>query len=102
MHVCSLTIVLCKQTKDGKTEELSPASQAPVGQNGYMPSHGIIFFFFFANPNFKAHDLNDAKDQLPSAEVMLQVRDDMAGSKKDDLQWVVRLSHCQRENTGYR
>lgn len=83
-----------KQTKNGKTEELGLASQAPVGQNGYMPSHGIIF----ATSNFKAHDLNDEKDQLSASELMMQVWDEVAGSKKDDLKWVVR-SHIVNEGT---
>lgn len=73
---------------------LSLGSQAPVGQNGYMPSHGIVF----ANSNFKAHDLNEEKDQLPASEPMLQVWDEVAGSKKDDLEWVVR-SHVVNKGT---
>ncbi|BCR85809.1 uncharacterized protein ACHE_21267S [Aspergillus chevalieri] len=68
--------------------------QRPVAQNGYIPSHGLIL----AKSNFKNQDHNEVKNQLPPAEIMLQVWDELAGNKKDDLHWIVR-SNIVNEGT---
>lgn len=59
-----------------------------------MPNHGIIL----ANSNFKEQDLNNMDVQIPASELMMQVWDDVAGSKKGDVKWVVR-SHILNEGT---
>lgn len=68
--------------------------QKPVGQNGYIADKGIIL----AQSNFKNQDYNHANEQLPPAETMLQVWDEVAGNKKSDLNWIVR-SHIVNEGT---
>ncbi|ODM20704.1 hypothetical protein SI65_03757 [Aspergillus cristatus] len=82
--------------EDGQSAEIELAKQRPVGQNGYMPSHSINF----ANSNYKQHDHNNANDRLPPAEIMLQVWDEMAGAKKDDLKWIVRSHAVNGETQG--
>lgn len=64
-----------------------------MAQNGYIPSHGLIL----AKSNFKNQGHNEEQNRLPPAEIMLQVWNESAGNRRDDIHWVVRSNIA---NTG--
>ena len=77
-----------------KTDSPTPRTQKAVSQCGFLPDQGIIL----AESNFKDQDFNPENEQLSTGQLMLQNWIQEAGTKSEDLKWIVR-SHIVNVGT---
>ncbi|KAL2860987.1 uncharacterized protein BJX67DRAFT_386145 [Aspergillus lucknowensis] len=83
--------IFSKEQEDGVQQK----DRRPVSQNAFLPDKGIIF----ARSNFLKNDHTpEEKGRIMPGEIMMQVWDELAGSKRDDLQWIVRV-HVANEDS---